>query len=272
MITSTMTLEEIAKEILADFHEVHDRWHRFENKFKCMCLNQPKYPWIWETAIKTKRYNEWNILYSVWSKKETKIVEPVFIVFFHYEGGVWTASLLKDLVLFFPVHFFERYQERYLKSLTADIQISNKDIRKIFYILNNRFSIYKRSREDFIRGFCYNGMVFGDWISEKCGIVKTFISIEEMKVNQFAEYFDCLKNRLIVDMFRCRKGIDAVSGAEFVDYIPDTYFEHEEMNNFLWNLGNTLLNVTFNKCVEFYSEHKLEVDKCSGMLDAIMDN
>lgn len=34
MITSTMTLEEIAKELLADFREVHDRWNRFENKFK----------------------------------------------------------------------------------------------------------------------------------------------------------------------------------------------------------------------------------------------
>ena len=272
MITSTITLEEIAKELLADFREVHDRWNRFENKFKRMCLNQPKYPWIWETVIKTKRYNEWNIIFSAWSKKETKIVDPVFIVFFHYEGGVWTASLLKDFVLFFPVHFFERYQERYLKSLTDDIQISNKDIRKMFYVLNNRISIYKRSREDSIRGFCYNGMVLGDWIGEKCGIVKTFISIEEMKVNQFAEYFDCLKNRLIVDMFRCRKGIGAMSGSEFVDYIPDTYFEYEDMNNFLWNLENRLLNVTFNKCVEFYSEHKFEVDKCSEMLDAIMDN
>ena len=115
-------------------------------------------------------------------------------------------------------------------------------------------------------------MCHGDWIGEKCGIVKTFISIEEMKVNQFAEYFDCLKNRLIVDMFRCRKGIGAMSGSEFVDYIPDTYFEYEDMNNFLWNLENRLLNVTFNKCVEFYSEHKFEVDKCSEMLDAIMDN
>lgn len=38
------------------------------------------------------------------------------------------------------------------------------------------------------------------------------------------------------------------------------------------SLENRLLNVTFNKCVKFYSEHKLEVDKCSEMLDAIMDN
>lgn len=272
MITSTMTLEEIAKELLVDFREVYDRWNRFGNKFKRICLDQTKYPWIWETAIKTKRYNEWNIIFSAWSKKEIKIVDPVFIVCFYYKGGMWAASLLKDFVLFFPVHFFERYQERYLKLFTADIQISNKDVRKMFHVLNNRISIYKRSREDSIRGFCYNGMILGDWIDEKCGIVKTFISIEEMKVNQFAEYFDFLKSRLIVDMFRCRKGIGAVSGSDIVDYIPDTYFENEEMNNFLWNLENRLLNVTFDKCVEFYSKHKLEVDKCSDILDVIMEN
>ncbi len=82
MITSTMTLEEIAKELLADFREVHDRWNRFENKFKRMCLNQPKYPWVWDTAIKTKRYNEWNVLFSAWSKKETKMVDPAFFIVF----------------------------------------------------------------------------------------------------------------------------------------------------------------------------------------------
>lgn len=40
MITSTMTLEEIAKELLADFHDVHDRWNKFGSKFKWMCIIQ----------------------------------------------------------------------------------------------------------------------------------------------------------------------------------------------------------------------------------------
>lgn len=272
MITSTMTLEEIAKELLADFREVNDRWNRFGNKFKKMSLNQARFPWIWETAIKTKRYNDWNIIFSAWSKKEIKIVDPVFVVFFHFNGGVWAAYILKDFVLFFPPHFFERYKERFLKLNLGDLQVSNRDIRSVFYTLNNRIFIYKKEREDSIRGFCYNGMVFGDWICEKCGIVKTFISIEEMKVNQFAEYFDFLKNRLIIDMYRCRKGMGVISKSELVDCIPDTYFEYEEMNSFLWNLGNSLLIETHRKCIEYYSEHKLEVDKCSEMLDAIMDN
>lgn len=72
MITSTMTLEEIAKELLVDFREVYDRWNRFGNKFKRICLDQTKYPWIWETAIKTKRYNEWNIIIQCMVEKGNK--------------------------------------------------------------------------------------------------------------------------------------------------------------------------------------------------------
>lgn len=272
MITSTMTLEEIAKELLIDFREVYDRWNKFGGKFRRMSLNQIRFPWFWNNTIKTKRFNNWNIIFSAWSKKETKIVDPIFVVSFHYNGGTWTASLLKDLVLFFPLHFFERYKERFLKFNLEDLQISNKDIRDVFYALNNRIFLYKREREDSIRGFCYNGMILGDWIGENCGIVKTFISIEEMKVNQFAEYFDCLKNRLILDMYRCRKGIEMVYNSELVDCIPDTYFEYEEINNFLWNLENRLLTVTHRKCIDYYSKHKIEVDKCTHMLNAIMDN
>lgn len=141
MITSTMTLEEIAKELLIDFREVYDRWNKFGGKFRRMSLNQIRFPWFWNNTIKTKRFNNWNIIFSAWSKKETKIVDPIFVVSFHYNGGTWTASLLKDLVLFFPLHFFERYKERFLKFNLEDLQISNKDIRDVFYALNNRIFI-----------------------------------------------------------------------------------------------------------------------------------
>lgn len=44
-------------------------------------------------------------------------------------------------------------------------------------------------------------MFLGDWINENGGIVKTFISRKEMKINQFTEYFELLKLWIIQDMF-----------------------------------------------------------------------
>lgn len=71
---------------------------------------------------------------------------------------------------------------------------------------------------------------------------------------------------------QCRKGIEMMYNSELVDCIPDTYFEYEEMNKFLWNLENRLLTVTHRKCIDYYSKHKIEVDKCTHMLNVIMEN
>ena len=82
MITSTMTLEEIAKELLIDFREVYDRWNKFGGKFRRMSLNQIRFPWFWNNTIKNKRFNNWNIIFSAWSKKGNKNCRPYFCCIF----------------------------------------------------------------------------------------------------------------------------------------------------------------------------------------------
>jgi hypothetical protein len=48
----------------------------------------------------------------------------------------------------------------------------------------------QQRKEENVRGYCYDGMLLGDWIGEEGGFVKTFISRQEMKMNQFVEYFE----------------------------------------------------------------------------------
>ena len=57
MILDTMTLEELILEIKTDFKEVRGRWTKFLPKFKKIIQKRTRYPWLWDTTIKTRRYN-----------------------------------------------------------------------------------------------------------------------------------------------------------------------------------------------------------------------
>lgn len=62
MILDTMTTEEVLREIKSDSREVKARWRKFSTKFRKLILKRQSFPWLWETTIKTKKYNEWYIL------------------------------------------------------------------------------------------------------------------------------------------------------------------------------------------------------------------
>ena len=58
MILPTMTLPELANELLKDYKEVAARWKAFEPKFVRMRKRWDIFPWLWETTVQTKRKNE----------------------------------------------------------------------------------------------------------------------------------------------------------------------------------------------------------------------
>ena len=56
------------------------------------------------------------------------------------------------------------------------------------------------------------------------------------------------------------------------DNLPDSYFSPKEWEKFLKLRGNEMwINIAI-ECSEFRIEHKEEYEKCSNMLQAIMDN
>lgn len=69
MILDTMTTEEVLREIKSDSREVKARWRKFSTKFRKLILKRQSFPWLWETTIKTKKYNEWYISFYAESKK-----------------------------------------------------------------------------------------------------------------------------------------------------------------------------------------------------------
>lgn len=194
MIVHTMTLEEIASEILADSKEVFARWNKFESKFRRMRLKREKYPWLWETLITTKRRNIWNVIFHAFTKKDASLIHPNFYLPFRYENATWAAYFIQGerKILLFSPHSLERYTERYLNELmVGGIPYSSKDIINVFFCKNYHISIQKLlSNEISLRGFCEDGMLLGDWLSDTVGLIKTFLSRKELKLNQYTEYFN----------------------------------------------------------------------------------
>ena len=265
MILDTMTTEEVLREIKSDSREVKARWRKFSTKFRKLILKRQSFPWLWETTIKTKKYNEWYISFYAESKKEVGIINATFNMIFKYKGQLLTGTVKGDEAFIFSGHFFDRYKERFFKIHKENRLITDKDIMKVFFIFNSNCWFCDKEKEDNIRGFCYDGILLGDWFGGEGGIVKTFISRQEMKINQFAEYFEIFKMWIIENMFKARKGFELEK--ELIKYIPDTYFKHEEWDKFLFERDNQRLIKAAEECQEIYIKNMDEYNRCLKMID-----
>ena len=162
MTLDNMTLEELILEIKTDFKEVRGRWNKFLPKFKKIIQKRTRYPWLWDTTIKTRRYNEWYLSFFADSKKEVNIVRPSFTLCFTYQGQPWAGTVIDGQVLLFPSHFFERYGERCLKIHKDQAIAAGKDMMKLFFIMNSNCCFFNNQKGDNVRGYCYDGMFLGD--------------------------------------------------------------------------------------------------------------
>ena len=129
---------------------------------------------------------------------------------------------------------------------------------------------YKPEAEDQVRGFCEDGMFLGDWISKDVGLVKTFLSRNELKVNQRTEYYGAMLNWIIGDMYMVRSG-GSLTLEEF-DKLPDEWFSIQTWRAFVASRGNPMWNNLLIDYVTFRKEHPKEYKLCSDMLERIADN
>lgn len=272
MIVPTMTLAEVATEIQSDYKEVINRWEKFEPKFNRIRMKKKSYPWFWETTVMTKRKNEWNIIFYAYSKKDASIIIPRIYLSFRYENSTWAASFIKghNQILIFSAHFLERYIERFLETDKKEMECPIKDLVKYFFLRNNHIACYKSEIEDSLRGFCEDGMFLGDWLSDSVALVKTYLSRNELKPNQYTEFYEIVISWIVQDMFVSRKGYSY--NIEEFDQLPDSFFEPNEWNAFLFNRNNPIWINIAKECAKFKREHPEEYEKCSQMLEAIQEN
>lgn len=274
MILPTMTLPELTNELLKDSKEVIARRKNFRPKFDHIRKRQVVYPWFWEATIQTKRRNNWYMGFYAYSKKDASIIFPPISIYFRYANATWAAFLIqqkdKTCLLLFSPHFFERYIERFLKTAQEEIQYPIKEYAKFFFLRNYHITPYKPETEDKVRGFCEDGMFLGEWLSEDVGLVKTFLSRDELKVNQYTEYYECATNWIIDDMYMSRTGC-SLTTPEF-DKLSDEWFSPYVWRDFIFRRDNPTWNQIFVDCMTFKKEHNEEYNLCSDMLEKIREN
>ncbi len=274
MILPTMTLAELSEELFADYREVSARWKAFEPKFERMRKRIPKFPWLWNTTISTRRRNDWYIGCYAYSKKDATVVHPQISISFRHENATWAAFFIRGkdstLLLIFSSHFFERYIERFLSVDRKDLEYPVKEIIKLFFLRNYHIGLYKPKVEDRVRGFCEDGMFLGDWLSDEVGLVKTFLSRGEMKPNQCTEFISAMQSWIVDDIFMSHRGYTLVD--EDFDELPDTYFAPEVWIDFLRSRNNKVWEEILIDFKKFRQEHEAEYQECSRLLDCIYEN
>lgn len=274
MIVHTMSLLEIASEIQADYQkEVDSRLNKFFSKFRRLRMQRSSYPWLWRTDFITKRKNTWYGVFYAYSKKDACATGyPNFFLTFRHENHTWAAYCRQGTVFLLSSHFFERYVERYLEDKGInESSYTTETIARVFFTKNYHLDILKPlPGEESLRGFCEDGMILGDWISQSVGLIKTFLSRKELKPNQMTEYFDMSVVWLIADMFMAKN--DYTATGEELENVPPTYLSVDTWNRFLHNRGNRVWIDIAKDCNNFMLQHKEEYKKCTRMLDVILEN
>lgn len=239
-----------------------------------MRKRQAMFPWFWEATVKTKRNNSWSIVYYAFTKKDAACIWPQIYITFRHENATWAAFFVdgedRSFLFLFTSHFFERYVERLLKSSRQEMGCMVNDVVKYFFLRNHHIMSRKPELEGSIKGLCEDGIFLGDLLSGDTGLVKTYLSRDELKVNQYTEYFEAMMSGIVSDMFmsRNRHTMTDEEEAELSDEHYSTFVWRE----FLFSRNNPIWNELFVDCLTFRKEHLEEYRKISDMFEIIADN
>ena len=176
MIVDTMTLEEVAQELLSDYPSArHISVYRHQ-RFKTLVLKSNRFPVMRYYECKTvQRKNRFFVCFSAFKRGQWNNPFCHFYCIYTRPEGLYCAivGLKNDFVYIYPPHFFARYRERIIKRE----DISPEDLIHLF--MSRFWSHYANLIEpedledikqwdqlieegtvDFV-GTCPDGVVFG---------------------------------------------------------------------------------------------------------------
>lgn len=180
MLTETMTLAEMQKEVGKDNDPLSRRVHHFRDDTRRFFLKSKAFPVY--RLINWKSYvtnNEWTIILLVREKKYMN--EPAIIPYAKiqsYGMGVVYMRPITDRSFFiinYTPHFFSRYNERYIIPGRYNITDAGKRIEHFF--VNNSMPSYDFTPADnnFI-GYHNQGIIFGEHTEDRTALrAKTFV-------------------------------------------------------------------------------------------------
>ena len=233
MLLSTMSYEEIYREILKDFRDVKVHYDIDIKAKVCKSAQKSRiYPWRhFDFYIHPQSQNKYTYLTTI--KKHAWWNNPEVTVFCEYEGAggkeIITMAPKKDLVTskykllisVFQAHFFKRYYERFIKDEQAEqykIALFLSRNAGALQLGSKIVSDNEQIKED---SECHNsamlnldGLCLGKVSKENPNILiyKTFIPLDKLYQKQFErvmhEYLRMIALRGGEDNPHCRKTIE----------------------------------------------------------------
>ncbi len=176
MVVDSMTLEEVARELLADLPNAqHIADYRFQ-KFRSSVLKTSRFPIIRYYECKTvQKKNRFFVSFSAFKRGQWKEPYCHYYCIYVRPEGLYCAvvGMKEDYVYVYPPHFFARYRERIIKR----DDISPEDLIHLFmsrfwsnfsYVITpedlDDISQWDQLSEeggiDFV-GTCPDGVIFG---------------------------------------------------------------------------------------------------------------
>ena len=235
MILSTMTYEDIYREIKNDFQDVFNHYIKtFRPKVCKMAQKSSIYPWrkfdYYTHPSSRNKYVYFSIV-----NKHSSWAEPAVVMFCEFEGKfgkeIITIAKGKEQITFrpaliinvFQAHFFKRYYERFIK----DEQIEYNKIA--IFLARNSYSLPLSSEavsaNELLKdepGYFKTAMLTLDGVelglqskeNRNIYIYKTFVPFDEMFQKQYEkvlpEYMTMLVNRGCADYPQCKETIKKV--------------------------------------------------------------
>lgn len=233
MILSTMTYEEIYREIKNDFNDVRDYYDKVLRPKLCKrACKSSRYPWRNIDGYLHPKSKSKYFYFSI-VKKHSLWEQPEVTVFCDYEGKygkeIITAAIWKDhqtfqktlVISVFQAHFFKRYFERFIKDNQAEAD------KIIIFLARNGYSLplsaeavsaneLLKDEPGYINTAMLNldGLCLGKISNENRNIYiyKTFLPFDELHYKQnekvFPEYIRMLATCGCIDYPQCATTIN----------------------------------------------------------------
>lgn len=203
MILSIYSEKEIIKEYFADMQNVMRYSDFMDKKFRKIVKKATLFPARYSVIYTSPMKNKWIIILEAHNKKEVgDYCRMVSVCTYRDRNGFLNAAMSssmdgKQMMIYYPWHFFSRYKDR-----TEKMQTGEEIIREFFrYNYSYVFDIAQKRMLnsnlciDEIYGSTKEGVALGVLTENNNIFFKTFISYEMTKGEQVKKFADNEKIR-----------------------------------------------------------------------------
>lgn len=205
MFTSTMTTEELYKEVLKDFYDISTQANMYcdyvRKKFR-MALGQIGH---YRKVIKSRNGNEWTVFgCSVNNSLKIMVYAPI-ISDNHYKGYIGLLNIHKPQkkeIIHYTSHYMQRYDERYIKHYGVEIP-SNLNMLEYMNLNAQRAIFIKIKDREGYYATTAQGIGVADFVNDIMTTHITFLGDDELTLKKQLIYDKEVKRlQLYIEMKR----------------------------------------------------------------------